>query len=251
MQGDERQARARRSLDEAIDDAVREMTRTEMRDDAVARVMACVQDAAVERSAVGHGARPRVMWAGAAAVAAALLVSVAIGYWWQTRTPLARTPHATPAAATNPTGQAVESSVAQRVPPAQRPDLIARAPSEGVTVGGVHGGAARTPSTQTTPPTRRTQATPGTLGTPGTSATQRRARAEPATSVAATHTTSVDDEWQSDLLPPESAIVVASITPELLTPPTALGVEPLRTSPLIVDAIPISPIDMPPVAPGR
>jgi hypothetical protein len=59
------------------------------------------------------------------------------------------------------------------------------------------------------------------------------------------------DAEREPVPPPESDIEIASITPAPLAVPSALAVEPLITSSLQVEEIPLPSIEMPPVSPER
>jgi hypothetical protein len=215
-------------LDDAIDRTVRDMTHVAADDDAVARVMARLREAN-ERDASAHGASagttderwmftPRLAWAGAAAVAVAvvLIAIVVTSYSLRSSDPDARVPRV-----------AVHVTVPATPSSSSRAPLAARE---------IPTPAAGTPSTMHATTARVTHGRvvrPSSVASDAADASERQG---------------VDAEPEPPL---ESDIAIASITPAPLPEAPAIVVEPLITSSLQVEAIPLPSIEMPPVIPAR
>jgi hypothetical protein len=199
-------------LDDAIDRAVREMTRAAADDDAaaVARVIARLRDADdARRPAREHRSfAPRLAWAGAAALA--LIAIVVTSYLQRSSDPDTHVP------------RVVENAPPQQ--PSQPANTVREIPTP----------AAVTPSTVR-----------------ATTARHTRGRMLRPSSVA--NGMADGSEWpeRTEMTPIESDITLASIMPAPLGDAPAIEVEPLTTSSLQVDEIPVQSIELPPVSPER
>jgi hypothetical protein len=209
-------------LDDAIDRTVRDMTHVAADDDAVARVMARLREANV-RDASARGASagtaderwmstPRLAWAGAVAVV--LIAIVVTSYSLRSSNPDARVPR-------------IAVHVTVPATPSSRAPLAARE---------IPTPAVGTPSTMHATTGRVTHGRvvrPSSVASDVADASERQ---------------DVDAEPEPPL---ESDIAIASITPAPLPEAPAIVVEPLITSSLQVEAIPLPSIEMPPVIPAR
>jgi hypothetical protein len=220
-----------KKLDDAIDRTVRDMTHVAADDDAVARVMARLRESDARDA---HGARgahdasasegtgwiltPRVAWGGLVAV----LLMVLLGrYAWHPLNRQAETPHVVA------TAQPQSSQPSQSPQPSQSsPPVAAREfPTPVVT-------APSTVQATTARNIRGRVVTPSSVVNGATDASE-------------------EGRGQLEMPPLESDMVIASITPAPLADAAAIQVEPLITSSLQVDEIPVPSIDMPPVSPER
>jgi hypothetical protein len=210
-----------KKLDDAIDRTVRDMTHVAADDDAVARVMARLRDSDA-RGARGAGDAsasedtrwiwtPRVAWGGLVAVLLMVLLS---RYAWHPLNRQAETPHT------------VVTALPQTSQPSQpSPPLVAREfPTPVMTA----------PST-----------------VQATTARNIRGRVVTPSSVVNGPPEASEGRGQLDMPPVESDMQIASITPAPLADASAIQVEPLSTSSLQVDELPVPSIDMPPVSPER
>jgi hypothetical protein len=205
-------------LDDAIDRTVRGMTDATTDDRAVARVMARVRETDTRAGETWWMLSPRVAWSG---VLALLLMALVSRYSWH---PLQRNTEEQRAS-----GTALQPASVQQPPLAARefPTRVADAPSSTQATAAM-AAAARI--------ARRDTLMPASVANDAVDANDRGREERNA---------------QVEFPPFESDIVLASITPAPLDEPPAIPVEPLSTSSLTVDAIPLSSIEMPPVSPEQ
>lgn len=220
----------RHPLDDAIDRTVRDMTHVAADDDAVARVMARVRgadgrDADTRDASAAAGVRwmltPRIAWCGIIAI----LLMALFGRSWYPLRHHAEGQRASVAAPQPSTPQ---------TPPQQQ----------------------RTPQQTLTPPLAarefptRVAAAPSTTRAIAAARMARREALMPA-SVANGAGDASEQRAQQELTPLESDIQIASIMPAPLGDVPSILVEPLVTSSLTMDEIPVPSIDMPPVSPEQ
>lgn len=235
MTGNEEPSRRRHSLDDAIDRAVRDMTRVDADDEAVARVMARVRGAGRRRDASAM----RVAWSMRAAAVAAAMVIVLIASYWMRRTAPQHGPAST---TTAPAPQVAMKPNAPTIPPGPVPvpgvEQAARVERTAPRPQHVAHRAAPTPPANSAGTTL--QAMSIVEATNSDAANADAANAEPS------------DEFHSDLSPRASDMAMSGIAPPPLVESPALTVEPLGMRALVVDSIDPSPIAVPsPVGPQR
>jgi hypothetical protein len=210
------------ALDDAIDRTVRDMTHAAADEFAVGRVMARVRNTDARKRNAAAGKRwvlsPRVAWCGILAI---LLMAIAANHsrrWFHRGAEEQR------AAVTAP----IESS--------KPPQTL----------------ATREFPTRVTPAPSTTQATTAAAQIARRGDTVRPASvANDAADVSIRDRARIGRNTQPELPPFESDIEIASITPAPLGEASAISVEPLITSSLTVDEIPVSSIEMPPVSPEQ